>query len=46
MHGFLAYEKRFAQIMEELNLDMMQAHLGVQPQDYRKKKASRPPSGQ
>lgn len=43
---FYAYEKRFAQIMEDLNLALLQAHLGEAPQDYRKKKASRPPLGQ
>ena len=36
---FYAYEKRFAQIMEDLNLALLQAHLGEAPQDYRKKKS-------
>jgi hypothetical protein len=41
---FYTYEKRFVEIMQELNQAVLQAHLGEAPQDYRKKKASRPPS--
>ncbi|CAN5918140.1 hypothetical protein BH24BAC1_BH24BAC1_30310 [soil metagenome] len=41
---FYTYEKRFVEIMQELNQAVLQAHLGPAPQDYRKKKASRPPS--
>lgn len=42
---FYAYEKRFAEIMGELNLAILQAHLGSAPKDYRKKKPSKQPLG-
>lgn len=40
---FYSYEKRFAQIMEELNLAILQAHLGEVPKDHRKKSQSKRP---
>lgn len=40
---FYAYEKRFAEIMKELELAVLQAHLGKTPSNYRKKSQSRPP---
>jgi hypothetical protein len=42
---FYTYEKRFVEIMQELNQALLQAHLGPAPQDYRKKKAFGPPTG-
>jgi hypothetical protein len=41
---FHAYEKRFAEIMKELELAVLQAHLGRAPSNHRKKSPSRPPS--
>lgn len=39
---FYTYEKRFAQIMKELELAVLQAHLGKAPEDHRKKRLSPP----
>ena len=41
---FYTYEKRFAQIMKELELSVLQAHIGEVPRDHRKKSLSPPPS--
>ncbi|MEM1220246.1 MAG: hypothetical protein AAGH79_15095 [Bacteroidota bacterium] len=41
---FYAYEKKFAEIMKELERSVLQAHLGKQPDNYRKKSPSQRPS--
>lgn len=41
---FYAYEKRFAEIMKELELAVLQAHIGKVPENYRKKSQSQRPS--
>jgi hypothetical protein len=41
---FYVYEKRFAEIMKELELAVLQAHIGKAPGNYRKKSPSPPPS--
>lgn len=43
---FYAYERRFAEIMGELNLAILQGHLGAAPNDYRKKNLSKQPTGE
>jgi hypothetical protein len=40
--NFYEYEKRFAEIMQELNRLILEAHLGGSPSDYRKKKDFKP----
>ena len=39
---FYTYEKRFAQIMKELELAVLQAHIGQVPKNHRKKSLSPP----
>ena len=41
---FYAYEKRFAEIMKELERTVLQAHIGKVPTNHRKKSPSQPPS--
>ncbi|MGB3777424.1 MAG: hypothetical protein WA960_03640 [Tunicatimonas sp.] len=41
---FYTYERRFAEIMKELELAVLQAHIGKVPQNHRKKSPSRPRS--
>lgn len=39
---FYTYEKRYVEIMRELELAVLQAQLGQAPKDYRKKRSSKP----
>lgn len=38
---FYTYEKRFTEIMKELELAVLQAHIGQVPENHRKKSPSR-----